>query len=78
MYYKEVMTEKLWFKTFNEIDEKIVEAWSEDMTIGDLIQSFSKEQLELFYQLKLVDCGIEKTESVIDISVKLPEFYYDD
>ena len=31
MYYKEVMTEKLWFKTFNEIDEKIVE-------VGDVLR----------------------------------------
>lgn len=59
---------------FQKIDEKLVDAWAEDLTMGDLINSLSEEELETFYRLKIVDCGLEKTESIIDISIKLPNF----
>lgn len=59
---------------FNNIDEKVVDVWVDDKTVGDLILSLNKEELELFYKLKIVDCGLEKTNSVIDLSIKLPDF----
>ena len=59
---------------FDEIDEKIVDAWVEDKTIGDLIESLTEEEKKVFLSLKIIDCGAELTESQLDISVKLPEF----
>lgn len=59
---------------FEEIDEKVVDAWAEDKTVGDLIKSLSKEQKKVFYNLRILDCGLEKTEYIIDISIKLPDF----
>jgi hypothetical protein len=59
---------------FQEIDEKIIDAWVEDKTIGDLMASFTEEEKKVFLSLKITDCGAELTESQIDISVQLPEF----
>jgi hypothetical protein len=59
---------------FDEIDEKIVDAWVEDKTIGDLIESLTEEEKKVFLSLKIIDCGAELTDSQLDISVKLPEF----
>ena len=59
---------------FDEIDEKIVDAWVEDKTIGDFIESLTEEERKVFLSLKITDCGAELTESQLDISVKLPEF----
>jgi len=59
---------------FDEIDEKIVDAWVEDKTIGDFIESLTEEEKKVFLSLKIIDCGAELTESQLDISVKLPEF----
>jgi hypothetical protein len=59
---------------FDEIDEKIVDAWIEDKTIGDLIDSLTEEEKKVFLSLKITDCGAELTESQLDISIKLPEF----
>lgn len=70
-YWTDLVKDK---EIFNKIDEKIVDAWADDLTIGDLLNSFSKEELDAFYRLKIVDCGLEKTESIIDISIKLPNF----
>lgn len=70
-YWTNLVEEK---EIFNKIDEKIIDAWAEDLTMGDLLNSLSKEELDTFYRLKIVDCGLEKTESIIDISIKLPNF----
>jgi hypothetical protein len=59
---------------FKEIDEKIVDAWADDKTFGDLLDSLTKEEKDVFLSLRITDCGAELTESQIDISMKLPEF----
>ena len=57
---------------FQEIDEKIVDAWVEDKTIGFFIESLTEKEKEVFLSLKITDCGAELTESQVDISLKLP------
>lgn len=59
---------------FQKIDEKIIDAWIDELTIGDLLNSMTENEKKLFLSLKVVDCGAELTGNQIDISVKLPEF----
>lgn len=70
-YWTDLLRSK---EAFNNIDEKVVDAWVEDKTVGDFIKSLTNEELEVFYKLKIIDCGLEKTNSVIDMSIKLPDF----
>lgn len=58
---------------FNSIDNKIVETWTEDKTFGDLMSMLSDDELKIFYKLKLVDSGLDVTDKVINISLKIPE-----
>ena len=36
---------------FDEIDEKIVDAWVEDKTVGDFIESLTEEEKKVFLSL---------------------------
>lgn len=57
---------------FSSIDDKVVETWTEEKTIGDLLKLLTDDELKIFYKFKIVDCGLEKTEKIIDISLKIP------
>jgi hypothetical protein len=58
---------------FNSIDNKVVETWTEDKTFGDLMSMLSDDELKIFYKLKLVDSGLDITDKVMNISLKIPK-----
>jgi hypothetical protein len=58
---------------FNSIDNKVVETWTEDKTFGDLMSMLSDDELKIFYKLKLVDSGLDITDKVMKISLKIPK-----
>jgi hypothetical protein len=54
------------------IDNKIVDNWAEEKTIGDLINSLDQKELELFYSLKIIDTG-KYGDNQLDLSIAIPD-----
>jgi len=68
---KELSSHNKNLETLKSIDEKIVDNWLEEKTLGDLLGSFNKKELELFYSLKITDTG-KYGEDQLDLSISIP------
>ena len=58
-------------ETLRSIDDKIVDNWAEEKTIGDLLHSLDKKELDLFYSLKIIDTG-KYGDNQLDLSIAIP------
>jgi hypothetical protein len=59
-------------ETLRSIDDKIVDNWVEEKTLGDLINSLDQKELDLFYSLKIIDTG-KYGDNQLDISIAIPD-----
>ena len=59
-------------ETLRSIDDKIVDNWAEEKTLGDLINSLDQKELDLFYSLKIIDTG-KYGDNQLDISIAIPD-----
>ena len=64
--------EKKYRAIFRELDEVMMEVWSEDGTLADLFNTLNDEQTVLFLGMKIRDCAADHDDYEMGFTVSKP------
>lgn len=56
-------------RLLRQIDDKLVDSWVENETIGEFIERLTPKEKRFFLSLKIIDTGAELTNNQIDLSI---------
>jgi len=59
-------------KLFRAVDDAGMEVWSSDGTLGELLKSLNREQLNFFLSLQLADFSCEIDDETFRIELTFP------
>jgi hypothetical protein len=66
------LNEAKYKRLFAEIDDKAMEAWSEDGTMADFINGLNDEQMAAFLAMKISDCAADSDTYEFGLTLMKP------
>lgn len=60
-------------KLLKRIDDKLIDSWVDDKSIGEFLSSLTHREKKFFLSLKIVDSGAETINNQLDLSISFED-----
>ena len=59
------------------VDDKLIDCWVDNKTIGDFLDSLTIKEKKFFLSLKIIDSGAEAVNNQLDLSISFEDLKED-